>query len=299
MASVQWTKFKGHGAVKAVLRHNCSDTREVQQNHSNKQLDTSKTHLNYGMYENYAEACKRYDDRIAELAPKSSKRKDQVTGLGLVFPVPATLPEEQHMDWFARCAGIICDTFGDENVMGFHVHRDEEHEYLHHETGELTTSRVHAHATVVPEYEGRLCAKQVETRANIRKLNNAIEDMSQREFGVHFLEGKGNGKGKQTVRAEDLKRKSAVKLNELAADLERREAALDARERELNEREANLQRRERALEAAVVAPTKSAAATPAAPTKRGPRSLASIKQQTSREARSVEGYSNNGPQYGR
>lgn len=304
MASVNWMKVQSASAAKAMFRHDCKDTRQATANHSNKQLDVSLTPGNYGSREGntYADACARYDARIDEIdqAGKSSRRKDRVTMVSLNVPTPVDLPQSEERRWFARVRDVSVELLGQDNFLGMWVHQDEKHEYKDAITGDDATSRTHAHMGFVPGIgEGdkvRLCAKELVSRANMVKLNNAIEEMSVSEFGVHFMDG---SKRKSRAKVEDLKRKSAAKLAELADELERREARLDERERALDEREVSLQQRERALEAAEAAPVESAAVVPAAPAKPGFRSLASIRQQTRKQARSVDGYNGQGPQFGR
>ena len=300
MASVNWGKCHSATEAKAVLRHNCKDTRQATKTHSNKQLDTSKTYLNYGSREGhtYADACARYDARLDEvLSYGHTDKRAKTTMVCLEAPTPKDLPADRERAWFARFRDIAIEQLGRENFVGMWVHEDEVHDYVDPVMGEPVTSRHHAHMGFVAASgdgnEARLCGKELSSRANMVKLNNAVESMSVSEFGVHFMDG---SKRKSRGKVEDLKRKSAAKLAELAAELERREARLDARERALDEREASLQERERKLKAA---PAKSAAASPAAPRKSGVRSLDSIRRQTHASARTVDGYAGQGYEKGR
>lgn len=267
MASVNWMKVQSATAVKAQFRHDCKDTRIATASHSNEQLDVSKTPLNYSTREGstYADACQRYDNRVAELDGTSSHRKDRVTYVGLYIPTPKNLAPADEKAWMGQAKRIACDMLGQQNFVGMWVHKDEQHEYIDPRTKQVETSRVHAHLGFVPEVDGRLCGRKFVTRANMVKLNNALEDMSVKVFGVRFLDGtqkKSDGK------VEDLKRESAKALEEGFADLERREAAVSAkeaelerREAELNKREAELRKREAALKATPAAPAKPVAAT--------------------------------------
>lgn len=53
MASVDWKKYKSKQYVKAVLRHNCNDTRENTKEHTNPHIQPDKTHLNTGFHDTY------------------------------------------------------------------------------------------------------------------------------------------------------------------------------------------------------------------------------------------------------
>lgn len=65
MAAVQFAGGKCHGAAeaKAMMRHADADER-LKHEHSNKDIDKSKTELNTSLYDlSYTEMCKIYDQR--------------------------------------------------------------------------------------------------------------------------------------------------------------------------------------------------------------------------------------------
>ena len=66
-------------------------------------------------------------------------------------------------------------------------------------------SRVHGHFSIIPELDGKLNAKKIETRREMNVLNNAINKMTIEKYNVCFLTGeKKRSKGS----VEDCKRKS-------------------------------------------------------------------------------------------
>ena len=211
MASVKWDggKYKGATEAKAHFHHNEKEQREQTREHSNKDIDRSRTHLNFSVVgRSYAERCQMYDKAIAEAATHSKRklRADAVTCLGLCTYAPAELTDEQCPEWFGKVHGIMVDMFGVENVIDTDVHRDEIHGYYDSENGEWTMSRAHAHTNVIPRTpDGRLCCKEIYTRENCIKLNERIEEMTQRDYGIKFMTGEKK-KGKKTV--EQLKEES-------------------------------------------------------------------------------------------
>ena len=270
MASVDWKKIKTPNEVKAVLFHNSKETRTKTKEHSNADIDPTRTAGNYSLDGlTYAARCKRYDDRIAQLdsTTNTNKRKDRVTAICLALPRPKDLPPEKYADWFAAAYALMVDRFGADNVIGGDVHVDEVHDYIHSISGKLVTSREHLHLTVIPVDEsGKLNAKAIETRANMRSLNNDVEQMSQRQFGVQFM----TGEGRKGAAVEQMKQESAAAvmkqsranrkrtkdlqeaaqmLSAQAQEQSAKEAALNAREAELNEREAAQRIKEAALNA--------------------------------------------------
>lgn len=220
MASADWKKIKSRQQVKAILRHNCKDTREQTQEHSNPHLRPELTATNTGLWDTYAEAAKRYDDRWAEVNGDKTIRKDAVVGLGFSIPAPDGLPEDKENKWFVKVLEIMSDRFGYENIASFAVHRDERHEYIDPDTHERKMSRTHAQGILFPEAGGTMCAKKIMTKGRMAALNRAIDEMSRTEFGVSFLTGKGT---KSRGSVEEMKAKS---LQAEIEELEQQKAAL-------------------------------------------------------------------------
>lgn len=181
----------------------------------------------------YEEMCEKYDRRIEVLdnTSNTNKRKDRVTLQNIEVPVPADLERENYNRWFVRVAEILCDMYGRKNFVDGQIHWDEEHQYVSAETGELVTSRVHGHFSIIPEVNGVLNCKKLSGRNNMIKLNKAVEDMTQKEFGCSFMTGEKK-KSHQTV--DELKNKS----NQLA--LEQREQSCKQKEQAVAEAENRL-----------------------------------------------------------
>lgn len=209
MASVKWEggKYHGAGETKAHFRHDEKEQRLAHE-HANEHINKELTPFNYSMNGlSYAEMCEKYDKRIAELAPNTRMTKVTVTCQSLEVPAPADLPKDSQPEWFRRVHEIITDFAGEENVIEGIVHVDELHEYTDASTGKKRMSMEHLHETVVPEVGGKLNGKEFSLRKNIKKLNNAIHEMSVKEFGVKFHTGKGK---KSSKSVEELKNESAT-----------------------------------------------------------------------------------------
>lgn len=257
MASVNFQKFKSAGDAKAQFRHSDKEER-LRHQHANKQIDKSKSHINLQYKRDYAKTCEFYDKRIAELDKNgnSNRRKDRVTLMGIEVPVPEHLDVSDYGKWFSSVNHILQKRYGEKNIVNAYIHFDEQHDYLDSETGQMRTSRVHAHFYVIPEVDGSLNAKTLMTRKNFISLDNEIEKMSVMEFGCRFMTGskKKSGKTVEQLKAESRvaeaeKRAAALErmTDRQQTDLGRRQRELDRRESELDEREALLERREIAL----------------------------------------------------
>lgn len=209
MASVNFEKLKGSGAVKAMLRH-CDKEERIRHEHSNKEINKDLTHKNITFGYSYEKTCKRYDDRIEMLdsTTNKNKRKDRVSAFGLTIPAPAGISEEQVPQFFREVGKIIQAKYGKENLLAAYAHFDEIHCYLDH--GELKFSRPHLHAYVIPEHEGQLNGKWFSSRKNMIELNRTIEKMCNEKFNVKFM----TGEPPRNRTVEELKQLSNQELGE-------------------------------------------------------------------------------------
>lgn len=228
MASANFQKIKTPQEAKAKMRHDEREKR-LENNHTNKHIDKSMTKYNLDYFAKadgspltYEETCQRYDDIMEKLdsMPRANKRKDRVTNVCIEIPTPDDMTPEQEDKFFYLCGDILAEKYGEENLLQGYFHKDEQHEYRDFRTGEPKTSRNHGTFRFVPVVDGKLNAKKFTSRANIVDVNNQLEEMCQREFGIGF----NNGKGKRGLSVEELKNASAKK----EADLIRKGARKDA-----------------------------------------------------------------------
>ena len=260
MASVNFAKFKTAGECKAMMRH-CDAAERVAGEHSNPDINKALTASNGAIKGlGYSDVCAAYDRRIAALdaAEGANKRKDRVTLMGLDVPRPAGLKDADQDAWFRRVWDITAQMYGADNMLEGYIHRDEVHTYTDPTIKREVTSREHMHMYVIPERNGRLCAKECTARASMIALNNAIQKMSEEEFGVQFMDG---SKKKSRGTVEEMKAQSVIAEAERqaaeilraaetrAAKLTLRENRVERREKEQQAKEAEFQKREDALEA--------------------------------------------------
>lgn len=229
MASVNFEKLKTPQQVKAMLRH-CDGEERMEANHSNIDIDKSKTSGNMQGDLDYTAACQKYSERIAFLdaKPGANKRKDRVTCFGLNVPAPKDLKPEDEKAFFLAAIKIIINQYGENNIIQYYMHQDEKHAYIHVGTGERCMSRSHLQCYVVPEHNGKLNGKWFSSRANMVKLNNSIHRMAQEQFGVMFMDG-SKRKSRKTV--EQLKNESAYLA--IQQELDAQKIALDTQTAEV------------------------------------------------------------------
>lgn len=211
MASAGWNggKAKSTAQAKAWMRHNSKDER-IAANHSNTDIDKSRTPLNWSYRGlSYKARCAAYDKRMGEIdqgKPGSGKNARTVLQAVCVYS-PAALRGDldKLRDWFQRVGELAEAQFGAANVIDMAVDVDEVHDYPDADTGEQRTAAEHGHLWLVPEVDGRLNGKEFSRRAAINKFNDTIQHMTALEFGCQWNDGT---KAKRRGTVEQLKRNS-------------------------------------------------------------------------------------------
>lgn len=243
-AGFEGGKHKGGTAAKAQFRHNAKDTRKDDK-HTNEELNVALTPLNTSVAGlSYDELCQKYDSRIQILdsTTNGNKRKDRVTMVSVVIPVPRELAEVEQDAWFSRVYEVGASMWGDQNMLDLTIHRDEVHEYRDSVSGDLRQSLVHGHLMFVPEVDGGLNAKAATSKASIIAFNKALNEMSEKEFGVKFNDG-SKRRGKASV--EQLKAFSE-QLETARASAERERTAADELRKQVMTLQAALEAQESA-----------------------------------------------------
>lgn len=149
---MHYEKYKG-AQVRAIIGHNGRkwDT------HSNKNIDPAKEHLNFYLH---ADGYERYQQIMEDVRRRQTVRKDAVTMCEWCLSIPLDW-QGRPQEFFDRAIEWFSDRYGEENVINAYVHYDEVRPHLHFEFVPITK-------------DGRLCAKDLETRTS---LMHAIEDI--------------------------------------------------------------------------------------------------------------------------
>ncbi|MBO3304505.1 plasmid recombination protein [Clostridium perfringens] len=101
----------------------------------NKDIDLSKTHLNYDLVENNLNLYRRVQKRVEEIRENSRIQKNSVVDISNII----TLNKEQFEEWgenkskeyFKEVYNYFCNEFGKENVVSAKVHMDETTPHMH------------------------------------------------------------------------------------------------------------------------------------------------------------------------
>lgn len=130
------------------------------------------------------------------------KRKDAIAFCDWCITKPATLPAEYADKFFKECFDFCAARYGIDNVISAFVHKDEDQHSGEH----------HLHFAFCPiTSDGRLCAKQVVSRADLQRfhadLSKHLEAVFGFDVGVLNDAVKQQGGNKTT---EQLKEKSRL-----------------------------------------------------------------------------------------
>lgn len=231
MASVDWLKATTQKAG-AMIKHNGKEER-IKNNHSNTDIDTSKSHLNFYIgADDYAPMLEKVKARIKEVdelyPPKRNLGAKRITCIMLETPVPQAIEEQGRVkEFLEETHKVIEDFFGAENVGGTVCHFDEQHKYPNKDCKEQK-SLIHAHTlccayaewtekkknketneVTTVERKG-INGKNCETLARLHALNDKMQKMCLDKFGISF----NTGETPQRKSVERLKNESALKEEE-------------------------------------------------------------------------------------
>ncbi|ELC8368520.1 plasmid recombination protein [Clostridium perfringens] len=188
----------------------------------NKDIDLSKTHLNYDLVESNLNLYRRVQKRVEEVRENSRIQKNSVVDVSNII----TLNKEQFEEWgedkskeyFREVYNYFCDEFGKENVVSAKVHMDE------------TTPHMHLH--FVPIKDGKLQCRSVLNQSRFNKVHsNAPKYLQEKGFKVV----RGDGKTKERGNIDNIHEYKKEIENILSNELENLKIDLETHRGALNE----------------------------------------------------------------
>lgn len=265
-------KFK-QGGINGLFLHNGREAGDGH-THSNEEIDSSRTHLNYDLCGRDGTLSQRFRVRLGQV---HCMKRDDVNVLdSLVVHLPENIRAGDERKFFEACYAFACGDFGEKNIVGGNVHRDEKRE--------------HIHISFIPVIEGKrrngepvekVCHDKLITRDYYKQLHERLSDFVAEQLGykVSILNGAtaGGNKTVQELKAQSLAEKNAKAEEKLSATqkkaleyeqppkkaLERQQSyedrvatgqqavAVRQRTADLDAREADLQRRQSDFDAEV------------------------------------------------
>ena len=102
------------------------------ENHSNKEIDIERSHLNYDLCEKEGDTLSRLQTRLDEVY--CMKRKDVKACCEWIVTLPKELEEkspEEQRQFFEKTYAFLAARYGKENVVSANVHVDETTPHIH------------------------------------------------------------------------------------------------------------------------------------------------------------------------
>ena len=121
-------KFKATQVV-GVLEHNGRTDSTRPHNHSNEDIDPSRTKYNYELHDTDGTAYERFKARMEQV---HCMKRDDVTVLdSLIVTLPKNVAPEDERDFFECCYQFACQEYGQKNIVNATVHNDETSPHIH------------------------------------------------------------------------------------------------------------------------------------------------------------------------
>ena len=159
-----------HSAVVNLVRHVERET----VNPSNKDIDTTRSHLNYSLSPD--RGMHPYSYYLERKSQLYCFRRDNVkTMVGWVVTAPRNLPSEQHQRFFQEIYLFLENRYGLENTVLAVVHQDESQPHLHF-----------LFIPAVPDLKRggeKICANDLITRTELRDFHPALQK-HLRDLGI-------------------------------------------------------------------------------------------------------------------
>ena len=170
------TKYKS-GNLGGAYKHN----ERIFEKHSNKDIDTSRSHLNYELTDrdrsvSYEKQIKNYIDE--NKISKRAIRKDAVLCDEWIITSDkdffAKLTPEETRRFFETSKNYFAENYGLENIAYASVHLDE--------------NTPHMHMGIVPMRQGKLSSKAIFNREELKKIQDELPKYLS-QYGFHLQRG--------------------------------------------------------------------------------------------------------------
>lgn len=146
-------------------------TPELERGYRRDNIDPERTRENYNLApEREGGQVAFINERIESLDLKRTPRKDAIRMCDCVLTMPKTLDPARVREFFENGYSFLSDRYGAENVVSAYVHMDEAQPHMHF-------------AWVPVTKDGRLSAKDVVTRADLRTLHGDMQKSLEDAMG--------------------------------------------------------------------------------------------------------------------
>ncbi len=212
MAHVQ--KFS-RGAVGGLSSH----IERKTENHSNKDIDTERTHENYDLCEKEGDMTSRYKERFDEV--HCLNRKDVKVMADWVVTLPEELKDtspESQRKFFEETYDFLSERYGKENVLAGVVHNDETTPHMHFAFMPVTYDE--------KKQREKVSAKEVLNRNELKSFHKDLDNHLKERIPHIYQKGILNDK---TIGVDDV-----ATLKEKSKEIEQLNENMDKKKRNLS-----------------------------------------------------------------
>ncbi len=154
-------KYARH-EVHRILRHNERKTEHP----INKDIDPSRSHLNYSLIKDGKTAQERYRSRMDQVY--CYNRSDVKTLCSWVITAPKTLDEARYKEFFEASYEFVKERYGEENMIQAQTHFDETFPHLH-----ITYTPI----VYDPRHDReKVCANELNNRLDLLTFHRELEE---------------------------------------------------------------------------------------------------------------------------
>lgn len=189
MASIDFAKYTKQQAdgMKVHFDERC----RKDLNHANKHIDPERTHLNYfigcNSYQEMKDNAENRVKHVDKIQPPKRIKADRKTVVIAEIPCPLAIEKQGRADEFFRFTYEQLQAyFGNDNIAGMTVHKDEKHTYI--DNGIEKESLFHGHAMIVPyTKEHGVNCKNFLTRNMLLNFHAWYNEKVLEQFGIEYL----------------------------------------------------------------------------------------------------------------
>jgi hypothetical protein len=219
---IRIAKYK-KGSVKGLQIH---DQRQKDVSHTNKDIDFSKSHLNYDLLNDEPVSfTEKVSERINTLNLKKAVRHDAVVMCQCLVTSGQeffeSMTKENQDKFFSDAFDFICHRYGRQNIVSATVHFDER--------------TPHMHVNFVPvTSDGRLCAKDLFKKKDLSLLHDDFYKFNKSR-GYNLERGESKEEFQKHLSTEEFKLKKQQQfLQEEQSELKQDELKLKEKQRALD-----------------------------------------------------------------
>ncbi len=219
MAHVQ--KFP-RGSVGGLSSH----IERKTENHSNKEIDTERTHENYDLCEKDGDMNSRYKERMDEV--HCLNRADVKTMADWVLTLPEELneaPDSSKKRFFEESYDFLSERYGKENVLAGVVHNDETTPHMHFAFIPVTFDE--------KKQREKVSAKEVLNRSELKAFHQDLDNHLKERIPQIYQKGILNNK---TIGIDDVPmlKEKTKEIKQLDGLLENKKNMLDKNIKKIN-----------------------------------------------------------------